>query len=314
MKIGKRKLVSAKSVWEKELKFSNWLASEPGLELIAQDLGILIENAKLESKPGNYPCDVTGNEVGDPDHIIVIENQFGKTDHDHLGKILTYATSHDALTGIWIAEIASDDHIKAVQRINEKYHGLSCYLVELSVIQIDDGPYAPILRIVCQPDLGDKIKRSGQSAAEKKLHAWRLDFWADIQAEIRKTNPPFNLQKPSTASWSSIAMGRSNIYLNMLLTPKNKSVGLELYINGLSWKESAYNDLLVQKSEIEAEVGNLEWMPLPDKRSARLLLEFKLDPIDPKNREMVVEWFVENTERMFNSLKPRVMALKQPEG
>lgn len=111
MKIGKKERVAdVRQVWKKETDFSDWLATPDGTALLAEELEIEVDNLTRESKPGDYPCDVVGNVLGDENHVVVIENQYGKTNHDHLGKLLTYAAVHKATTGIWISETISDDH------------------------------------------------------------------------------------------------------------------------------------------------------------------------------------------------------------
>jgi hypothetical protein len=82
MTIGKRTpLDNLKAMWAKESEFSDWLASAEGLELLAQDLEIQIENPVREAKGTNFSCDIVANIVGEEKHRVVIENQFGRTNH-----------------------------------------------------------------------------------------------------------------------------------------------------------------------------------------------------------------------------------------
>jgi hypothetical protein len=86
--IGKRSIVAnIRELWPKKPDFSDWLSSDAGIELLAQDLGVEIENAPREAEGANFPCDIVGNLIGDEKHIIVIENQFGRTNHEHLAKL-----------------------------------------------------------------------------------------------------------------------------------------------------------------------------------------------------------------------------------
>lgn len=120
MKIGKKvRVPDVRQVWKKENDFSDWLVTEDGVALLAEELGVEIENLTRESRPGDYPCDIVGNRLGDEIHVVVIENQYGKTNHDHLGKLLTYAAVHRAMTGIWISEMISDDHRQVIDWLDE---------------------------------------------------------------------------------------------------------------------------------------------------------------------------------------------------
>lgn len=314
MNIGKRQRVDVKNIWKRETEFSNWLTSSDGLELIEQDLGIRIADPRREARMGDFPCDIVGHLAQDEDHIVVVENQYGKTNHDHLGKLLTYAAVHKAMTGIWIAEQASDDHRQVIDWLNQNTPPtVSLFLAEVKAYQIGDSAAAPQLDVVCQPNMTVKLTHADQSDAEKARHTWRIQFWEEIQAEIRKRRPPFNLQKPSASHWSSISIGRSGVNINMLLTPGKQTIGLDLYIDLPDWTSTAYQSLLAQKESIEADLGApLAWLELPDKRSSRILLEAKIDPKDHANRAIVIEWFATNTVKMYWAFRDKVLALRPP--
>lgn len=137
-------------------------------------------------------------------------------------------------------------------------------------------------------------------------------MWTDIHETIRSVKTPFRLQKANDDHWSSISIGRAGFHLNMLLTPRNESIGIDLYIT-VPWKMTAFNAFLAQRDQIEGEIGEtLQWMPLPGKKTARILLEAKIDPRDSKNEQAVRDWFAEYSVKMFNVFKPRVLALKEP--
>ena len=314
LEIGKRKRVDVKNIWKKETEFSNRLVNADGIDLISQDLGIDVANPRREAKVSNFPCDIVGHLAQDENHVVVIENQYGRTDHDHLGKLLTYAAVHQTMTGIWIAEQASDDHRQVIDWLNQNTPPtVNLYLVELKAFCIGESSAAPQLDIICQPNMTVKLTHADQSDTEKARHAWRIKFWEDIQAGVRKVNPPFNLQRPGPDHWSSIPIGRSGFHLNMLLTPGKKSVGIDLYIDPAGWSKKAYLDLFEQKGAIESELGCvLNWMELPDKRCSRILLEVALDPQGEANRKLVCDWFADVTPKMYRIFRDRVLNLVQP--
>lgn len=312
LEIGRReRVVDIRAIWKKETEFSNWLVTEDGLALIAQDIGIEVEEARREVRPGDYPCDIVGNLLGDENHIVVIENQFGKTNHDHLGKFLTYASVHKAMTGIWIAEQASDDHRQVIDWLNENTPTtVNLFLAELKAFRIGSSPAAPQLDVVCRPNLTQKLVRTEHTDAERERYAWRQAFWEEIHTAIAAQKPPFRLQKAGKDHWSSIAIGRSDFHLNMLLTPKNQSIGVELYFQPEGWKDDAYQQLVKDRTAVEQELGaELQWMPLPGKKSARILLEGKIDPQPASNRKAICDWFADSVPRMYQVFKDRVAAL-----
>ena len=305
-----------KSVWAKETEFSDWLISQEGIDLLAQDCEVEIENPQREAKGTNFSCDVVANLVGDEKHVVVIENQFGRTNHDHLAKLLTYAAAHKAMTGIWIAEEAADDHRQVIDWLNENTPDtVALYLAELKAYTIGNSGAAPQLDLVCRPNLTMKQTNSGLSEGDKKRREWRIAFWHDIQKRMKEEKLPFRLQKPGPGHWSSIAIGRSGFHLSMLLTPKNQSIVVEMVIQPKGWKDSAFEVLQEQAQEIEAEVGHpLEWRPMPNNSSSRIILEEKLDPDVEANRKKICEWFAEWTPKMVLAFQKRVKSLSAPDG
>jgi hypothetical protein len=304
-----------KTIWALETQFSDWLTTQEGIDLLAQDLEVEIENPHRESKGTNFSCDIVANIIGDANHIVVIENQFGRTNHDHLAKLLTYAAVHKAVVGIWIAEEAADDHRQVIDWLNENTpNTVSLYLAELKAFTIGTSPAAPMLDVVCRPNTTMKQGNADYTEGEKKRRQWRLAFWTDIHDRIKAIKPPFRLQKPGEDHWSSIAIGRSGFHINMLLTPRNQSIVVELLVQPDGWKASAFDQLKLQSSEIEKEIGApLQWRAMPDKTSARILLEEKIDPKVDANRKAVCDWFAQWTPKMFLAFQNRVKALSAPE-
>lgn len=311
MKIGKRQRVeNLRNIWPKETDFSDWLVTEDGLALIAEDIGIEVEDAQRECRPGDFPCDIVGHALGDDTHRIVIENQFGKTNHDHLGKLLTYAAQHAATTGIWLSEYVSDDHRKVIDWLNDNTPStISLYLAQIKAYQIGDSLVAPQLDVVSRPNLQTKVQLSNNDE-EKERHIWRKDFWEEILAYIKSQNPPFRVQSPSTDAYSEISIGRSGFFLSLTLTPSRQCIGCELYLNG-PWKDDAFNQLHAQKDGIEGQIGTpLQWKALPDKKSARIILETGINPRDPTNRDAVKQWLHQNAVAFYKTFQPRVKQLK----
>lgn len=314
MLIGRReRFQNIRQVWQREIDFSDWLVTEDGMSFLSEELEIELENLTRESRPGNFPCDIVGNVLGDEDHIVVIENQYGKTDHDHLGKLLTYAAVHKAMTGIWIAERISDDHRQVIDWLNENTPtNINLYMVALELYRIGDSPVAPVLDIVCRPNNATKKQRSDLSAAERERRAWFEQTWEGIHDYVQSTNPPFRLQNTLYKNYSAISVGRSGFHLTMLLLTKHCSTGVELYIK-VPWKESAFEQLMAQKSEIEREIGQqLDWQTMEGKIGGRILLASDIDPRDPANAEAVKKWLAEYSARMYQIFQPRVAALVEP--
>lgn len=312
MKIGRRtQITNLRQVWPTEPDFSDWLVTEDGLALISEDIGVFVEDARRESRPGDYPADVVGHALGDENHVIVIENQFGKTNHDHLGKLLTYAAMHSAMTGIWISEHISNDHRKVIDWLNENTPShVSLYLAQLKAYRIGDSSVAPQLDVVSRPNIQAKLQAKENSQELTQIEKWRQKVWEDILNYIRSRNPPFSVQSASDDHWSNISIGRSDFWIGLTLVPKNQRIGCELAMNP-AWKDEAFNQLLAQKDAIEKELGAvLDWRPMSDRKSARVLLEVAIDPKNDDNRQAVKEWMFEKSVAFYKAFHDRVRKLK----
>ena len=313
MQIGKKTRVQdIRSVWKKENDFSDWLVTEDGMSLLSEELGIEVENLCREVRAGDYPCDIVGNLLGDEHHVVVIENQYGKTDHDHLGKLLTYAAVHKATTGIWISETISDDHRKVIDWLNENTpDNVNLYLVGLKLYRIGDSAVAPQLDVVCRPNYEVKVVNNPYTPGDIERREWRVRMWNRIGDAIRAQGPTFRLQKPSGDHWSNIAVGRSGFCLSMLLNAKNKNIAVEIVIT-VDWKADAFNTFLDQRGDIESLLGPLDWHPLEGKKSARIMLIGDIDPKDATRQDEVDAWFAINVQRFYDVFKDRVARLEAP--
>ena len=102
-------------IWLKEMNFSAWLAKSDGLALLGEALGMELDKAETERQVGPFSADVVCRGV---DGVVVVENQFGKTDHEHLGKLLTYSAGLESATIVWIAEKFVEQHRAALDWLN----------------------------------------------------------------------------------------------------------------------------------------------------------------------------------------------------
>jgi hypothetical protein len=311
VRIGKRaRVTDLREIWPRETDFSDWLASEGGLALIAEDIGVEVESPKRECRSGDFPCDVVGHALGDENHVVVIENQFGKTNHDHLGKLLTYAAVNGAMTGIWLSEHVSDDHRKVIDWLNDNTPpNVALYLAQIKAYRIDGSAVAPYLDVVSRPNLQTKVERGDSDDELKARHIWRKQMWEEILTYISSQKPPFRVQSAGTDAWSNISIGRSGFNLALTLTPKRQRIGCELYFT-VPWKSQAFALLEAQKATIEREIGStLDWQRLDGKKAARIALEKAVDPKDDARRDEVKQWMHQQAVAFYKAFQPRVKAL-----
>ncbi|MHA1832422.1 MAG: hypothetical protein ACTSV7_00395 [Candidatus Baldrarchaeia archaeon] len=159
MTISRLKRIPIRDVWKnEEREFTPWL--KENIDLLGETLGMELSASEQEAKVGkHFEADLLAE--GPNGDLVVIENQFGKSDHDHLGKLLTYSTNLEVKTAVWICEDPQPEHIEAISWLNKNTpSGTAFYLLKLEVFQIKDSPPAPHLSIVSGPS--EQIKKPVQ--------------------------------------------------------------------------------------------------------------------------------------------------------
>ena len=179
-RLGTLEKVDIRSVWPTEDgHFTKWLARPENLGRLAKDLGLDLEPHATEERVGPFSADILCRSTFD-DSWVVIENQFGRTDHDHLGKLLTYAAGLEGRTMVWVAERFTDEHRAAVDLLNESTDDDYNYFgVEIELLRIGDSKTAPRFNIVAQPNEWSKVikRTSGASGSLSETQRTQLDFW-----------------------------------------------------------------------------------------------------------------------------------------
>ena len=111
-----KEIQDLRTAWPHEAKdFTPWLASN--IALLGEAIGIDIEVQETESSVGDFSVDIYAEDA-DTGKTIVIENQLGDTDHDHLGKLITYASGKGADLVIWVVKHAREEHRSAIEWLN----------------------------------------------------------------------------------------------------------------------------------------------------------------------------------------------------
>ena len=120
MNLSKIERVDIRQVWKNEASdFTTWLAASENLELLCEEIGIDLSLIQTEASVGKFRVDILAEETN-TGRKVVIENQLESTNHDHLGKIITYASGFDAEIIIWIVKNVLDEHKQAVDWLNER--------------------------------------------------------------------------------------------------------------------------------------------------------------------------------------------------
>ena len=309
IKLSKITKVDLRSCWQNEASdFTPWLSSEENIALLADALGINeLEVKAQEEHVGPFRADILCVDPG-TDKLVLIENQLEKTDHNHLGQIMTYAAGLDAVTIIWIAEHFTEEHRAAIDwlnRITDKEFNF--FGVEIQLIKIGDSPAAPMFDVIAKPNGWSKDVRSSQSSREGRSEgeSFKYDFWSDF-VDYMNNNPSkhFRTQSASYSHWMNIAIGKSSMHICLLLNTREQKVAIQLYM----WDdaEKNYFDALVKyKDQAEESIGKkLTWRRLDGKKASTIDLYKSCNLTDPSSREEIFAWYKEYTEKFIHFFKP----------
>jgi len=308
--IQKIKRVPLRELWRKEDKdFTKWL--EEHIDFLNDAIGFDISIESREEKVGPFKVDLYGED--NFGNKVIIENQLEKTDHNHLGQLITYLTNLGANIAIWICKEPTEEHTKAIDWLNEvSPDDISFYLIKLEAIRIgDESPAGPLFTVVKRPTTEKK-----QIGLEKKeyaqRHVFREKFWTQFLAEISKKNSLFANISPSTDNWIGIGMGRGGFNLNLVISKKYARA--EIYINRGETEENkkAFDSFYNLKDEIEKEFGGkLTWERMEDNVTSRI--KYQLDGVNITNEEdwpKMNEFMIDAAERMHRAFKDPIRKIK----
>lgn len=266
--IGKIKRVPLRTIWKNEaLHFTRWLAEN--LDSLSETIGISLTLVEREKAVGTFNVDILAEDTFG--NRVIIENQLEKTDHDHLGKLITYATNLEATIAIWITSDPRPEHITAISWLNEST-SIDFYLLKIEVIQIEDSKPAPLFYTIVAPS--EESKAIGNEKKElAQRHKKRLEFWQGLLSKSENKTDLFSNISPSKENWLSTGVGLTGLSLNYIIN-KDWS-GVELYIDkGKDSEElnkKRFDFLYSKKDEIEKQLGTkLDWERLDNKRASRI--------------------------------------------
>ena len=280
-KMGKLIEVDIRKLWEHEQHdFSNWLAEKENLEMLNESIGLTLSEVEKEVCVGSYRCDLLGEDEVTGEKVI-IENQLETSNHDHLGKIITYASGLDATVIVWIVKEAREEHRSAIEWLNNNTAtNLNFFLIEVHAYQIGDSLCAPKFEVVEKPNGFIKNAKTQPGSSEhNKSQLERLEFWNRFNDVLRKRDEPFNVRKATTGNWYGVTIGVRGVHVKLSLVDREGYIGVELYIND---DKELFDSLYNSKEEIEKKLGlKLDWRRLDDKKASRIL--YRIPDLDFDN-------------------------------
>lgn len=270
MEIGKLKEVDIRNLWKHEqYDFSEWLSQEENINILNDILGLTLVDVSKEAYVGSYRCDLFAVDESTGTKVI-IENQLEPSNHDHLGKIITYASGLDAEVIVWIVKTAKEEHRSAIEWLNNNTNSrINFFLIELKAYTIEDSIPAPFFNVIEKPnDFIKNTKINNSSDNLNKSQSERLEFWNRFNEILIDKGKPFNVRKATTDHWYSVAIGTSAAHVDITLVNKESKIGVELYISD---DKELFDKLFEKKNLIEDELEfKLDWQRLDNSKASRI--------------------------------------------
>jgi len=310
--------VNLRTYWKDEaLNFTPWLADQ--IHLLGKAIGFELEVEAQEKEVGPFSADilckdtVTGNWV-------LIENQLERTDHIHLGQLLTYAAGLDAVTIVWVADKFREEHRAALDWLNqitdEKF---DFFGIEMELWKIGDSPMAPKFNVVCRPnDWSQSVQRSAHRIGElSETRQMQLSYWTAYKKYMEE-NSDISCKNPNPQNWIGHPIGRSGFWLSSVASTwdsdTNSSTAVlrvELVIDSSSDAKMFFGQLKAQREEIEKEIGeSLTWHNPAETRMCRIWIRKPADIMNRDDWPQQHAWLKEKLELFHRIFSPRVKNLR----
>ena len=311
--LGKLERVDVRKAWASEPQhFTPWLASEAGLKLLGETLGIELELEITEKSVGPFKADILAKRTDTvDDHYVLIENQLERTDHLHLGQLLTYAAGLKAATIIWVATSFTDEHRAALDWLNEiTGDSFEFYGLEVELWRIGNSAPAPKLNLVVRPNDWSRAVKSAAAGGVSPLRQLQQRYWQALGARVVAKKMPFKPQKAHPQHWSDYTLGRAGIWLQATMDTKTGRIGVECTVRGPAGKVW-FKELETQKQAIEKEMGaTLSWQLLPTRKQSRIALyKTGVDPKKEADWPGQHDWLAQTLLAFHKALSPRAKLL-----
>jgi hypothetical protein len=315
--LGKLESVNIRTVWKNESgDFTPWLAEEENLKILGDTIGIELELHSQEKAVGPYYADILCKDTATGAWVL-IENQLEKTDHTHLGQLMTYAAGLQAVTIIWIAGHITDEHRAALDWLNEiTDDGFNFFGIEIELWKIGNSAIAPKFNIVSQPnDWSKTIKKTREPSDLSEIKKLQLDYWTAFHQFMEESKSKVKCQKPSPQHWMSHGIGRSGFNLSSIASAWNNETNS--YVTGeirvdfnIFDAAKYYQKIEDQKVEIEKELDTkLFWSSKEGTKSGRVYIRKDADISDRKDWKNQHQWLKEKLEAFYTVFAPRIKAL-----
>ena len=308
-KLAKLERVELRDVWGDEAgDFTPWLASEQNIALLGDVLGLELEVESMEKSVGPFRADILCKDTAN-ERYVLIENQLAKTDHTHLGQLITYAAGLEAVVVVWVAERITEEHRAAIDWLNNVAGDeANFFALEIEAWRIGDSPAAPKFNVVCKPN--DWTKSVNPQTELTDTQQLQLEYWTAFKDVLETSNTTVKPTKPQPAHWMTFAVGRSGFYLVATASVRDRRISGYLNIYG-SDRLAHFRMLADDREDIEKELGfPVVWEEMADKKESHV--RWSREETDPADRS---NWTAQHAllrdilDKLHHAFRPRIKNL-----
>lgn len=308
--LGQLTRVDVRTAWASESgEFTPWLADPENISLLGKAIGLELEVESTEKGVGPFRADILCKDTVTSNYVL-IENQLERTDHSHLGQLITYAAGLEAVTIVWIACPFTDEHRSALDWLNRITDStFNFFGLKIELWQIGDSPLAPKFNVVSKPNDWEKVVKAstGQDESVSGTGPLHLNFWTQFKDFMEKRGSYVPVSKPSTAHWKDFPLGRMNFKLVAANGMRDGYSSVHLSLNGPDAKSHFHLLRQQYENEIAEQFGQqIDWRELPQYKESQVVLKRDSVPSDPSTWPELNEWFAKNLEAMDTFFRPIV--------
>jgi hypothetical protein len=317
--LGRLEKVDLRTAWIVEsTHFTPWLAQPENLRLLGDTVGIELEFEAQEKDVGPFRADILCKDTLNGSWVL-IENQLERTDHTHLGQLLTYASGLETVTIIWIAQHFTEEHRATLDWLNEITNERFAFFgLEIELWRIGNSAVAPKFNMVSKPNDWSKTVRSSASKASELSDVKRtqLDFWTAFR-DYMEDHSNIRCQKPFPQHWMNHTIGRSGFGLTSIASTWSSDtqsydpeLRVEFYVSGPE-AHQYFRLLEIDKDKIQTEIGQpLTWSAPTNKQTCKAYVRRPSNFLDHSEWPQQHEWLREKLERFHMVFAPRVRQLE----
>lgn len=293
--------------------FTPWLAQPDNITVLAEAIGLDLEVEAQERNVGPFRADILCKNTAD-DSWVLIENQLERTDHTHLGQLLTYAAGLEAVTIIWVSQRFTEEHRATLDWLNQITDDkFNFFGVEVELFRIGDSPVAPHFNVISKPnDWSKTVSKAAKGIESGNITPTKqrqLEFWTALREFAESNGTPLKFQKPLPQHWTVLGIGRRGFSMVATVSLQDQEASAQLVINTANPKAD-FHHLLGMKAEIETEAGErFTWRELPDKVQSRVELRRKATPENDATWPELQRWLVQKLELIQRVFGPRLKGM-----